>query len=67
MVNICGKCKHYTRTEITKDGEYYHYCNKVDEIFPSEPIEDGETSETPTLKVKFNDAACEYYTKNRRK
>lgn len=65
MVNICGKCQHYTRTETTKDGEYYYYCDKVNELFPSEQAE-GETSETPTLKVKFNDNACEHYQKNRR-
>lgn len=65
MVNICGKCQHYMKTETTKDGEYYHYCDKVNELFPPEQAE-GETSETPTLKVKFNDNACEHYQKNRR-
>jgi hypothetical protein len=65
MVNICGKCQHYTRTETTQDGHYYHYCDKVNEIFPQEQAE-GEPSEVPTLKVKFNDAACEYYEKKRR-
>lgn len=67
MVNICGKCQYYTRTETTKDGEFYHYCDKVNELFPSEPQPEGaEPSETPTLKVKFNDNACEHYQKNRR-
>lgn len=67
MVNICGKCKHYARTETTKRGYFYHYCSKVNEIFPPEPQAEGEPSEVPTLKVKFNDQACEYYEKNRSK
>ena len=66
MVNICGKCQYYTRTETTKDGEYYYYCDKVNEIYEKKPLAEGETSETPTLKVKFNDSACEYYEKRKK-
>ena len=67
MVNICGKCQYYTRTETTTDGYFYHYCSKVDELFPPEPQPDGaEPSETPTLKIKFNDTACQHYEINRR-
>ena len=69
MVNICGKCQYYTRTETTKDGYYYHYCDKADELFPpeSEPQPDAAegTRFLPTLKVKFNDTACQYYEKRR--
>lgn len=65
MVNICGKCEHFMRTETDKNGYYYHYCDKANELFPSEPQAEGETSETPTLKVKFNDAACQHYKKRR--
>ena len=66
MVNICGKCKHFIKTETTNDGYFYHYCNKADELFPPQPEStEGETSEVPTLKVKFNDAACQYYEKRR--
>ena len=68
MVNICGKCQYYMRTETTKDWEYYYYCDKVNELFPSEPQPEGaEPSETPTLKIKFNDTACEHYTKKENK
>ena len=67
MVNICGKCKHFIKTETTNDGYFYHYCNKADELFPPQPdAAEGETSEVPTLKIKFNDAACQYYEKKRR-
>lgn len=65
MVNICGKCKYYMKTETTHDGYYYHYCDKVNELFPSEPQAEGETTKTPTLKVKFNDPTCEHYEKRR--
>jgi len=65
MVNICGKCQSYTRTETTNTGLYYHYCCKVDEIFDQEPQAEGEPSNVPTLKVKFNDPACEHYQKRR--
>ena len=78
MVNICGKCKHFIRTETDHDGNYYHYCNKADEIFPptieydsvelhQEDMEIPVENFVPTLKVKFNDSACQYYEKNRRK
>ena len=66
MVNICGKCKHRIRSETTQDGKYYYYCEKADELYGNEPqpeTSEGETSETPTLKVKFNDPICEYYEK----
>ena len=66
MVNICGKCQSYTRTETDKNGNYYHYCSKVYEIFDPEPQAEGEPSTVPTLKVKFNETACEHYQKKRR-
>lgn len=65
MVNVCGKCEYYQRTEMDQQGNYYNYCGKVDELFSSEPLADGETSETPTLKVNFNDAVCQHYKKRR--
>lgn len=76
MVNICGKCEHFMRTETDKNGYYYHYCDKADELFPPTreydsvklqqegeeiPVEDF----VPTLKIKFNDAACQHYKKRR--
>ena len=69
MVNICGKCLYFMRSETTGDGDYYHYCGKVDELYPPEPdtCEDGEEiRETPkVLKIRFNDSVCEYYKKKR--
>lgn len=69
MVNICGKCQSYMKTRTPQDGHYYHYCYKADKLFPSEQASDGEEhtdSEVHTLKVKFNDKACNYYQKKRR-
>lgn len=72
MVNICGKCKHRIRSETTQDGEFHHYCEKADELYgrnpEPEPQPDSaeETHFLPTLKVKFNDPACQYYEKKRR-
>jgi len=72
MVNICGKCKHRIRSETTQDGDYHHYCEKADELYGTEPKNDFEPDSaepskniTPTLKVKFNDTACQYYEKRR--
>ena len=66
MVIICGKCKHFIKTETTNDGYFYHYCNKADELFSFCRFGLwGETSEVPTLKVKFNDTVCQYYEKRR--
>lgn len=73
MVNICGKCKHFMRSETTNDGYFYHYCNKADELFPPQPEEsepqpdsaEKTKHEVPILKIKFNDAACQYYEKRR--
>lgn len=70
MVNICGKCQHYKKTETTNNGEHYHYCDKVNELFPPEPQPDSNEVtidvEIPTLKVKFNDQACEHYEKRKK-
>lgn len=70
MVNICGKCRHFMRTETDHDGNYYHYCNKADELYGNEPESEpqpdsaeGTHEERPTLKVKFNSEICEYYEK----
>ena len=71
MVNICGKCKHRIRSETTQDGEYHHYCEKADELYGIEKEElfEPDSAEpkmtVPTLRVKFNDAACQYYEKKR--
>lgn len=77
MVNVCGKCEYYMRTEMDQQGNYYHYCGKADELLPmpDENIEDkapntqdGEPkNRNPTiLKLKFNDPICQYFTKKRR-
>ena len=67
MVNICGKCKHFMKTETTNDGYFYHYCAKADELYGNEPTsetaEGDEIFDAPTLKVKFNDPICELYEK----
>ena len=71
MVNICGKCKHFTRSETDKDGNFHYYCSKVYELFPPETSEDyaeGETqNQTPDLKLTFNSEICQYFEKNRRR
>jgi len=63
MVNICGKCKHFTKSETDKDGNYHYYCSKPYE--ESEPLAEGEIREIeiPELKLNFNDPICEYYEK----
>ena len=72
MVNICGKCKHFMRSETTNDGYFYHYCLKANELYgtesepePQPDSAEGTKSEFRTLKIKFNDAACQYYEKRR--
>ena len=64
MVRICGKCKHYMKSETTEDGQFHYYCDKADELYGTQ--EDGATAMANILKIKFNDRACEYYEKNRR-
>lgn len=78
MVNICGKCEYFMRTEMDQQGNYYHYCGKADELFPPMPdenIEDGapdtqdgepKTRDPTILKLKFNDPICQYFKKKRR-
>lgn len=70
MVNICGKCKHFKKTETRQDGTFYHYCDKADELYgitlepeSAEPQPDTDVKEIPTLKIKFNDPICQYYEK----
>jgi len=68
MVNVCGKCEYYMSTEMDQEGNYYHYCGKVDELFPPEPASDTNepvTNTAQTLKVKFNDTICQYFKKRR--
>lgn len=68
MVNICGKCEYYMSTEMDQKGNYYHYCGKVDELFPPEPQPDGAeppANAPPTLKLKFNDPICQHFKKRR--
>lgn len=68
MVNVCGKCKYYTRSETNQQGNYFHYCSKVDELYSPETLADGETSDKPVplLKLQFNSEKCEYFEKKRR-
>lgn len=69
MVNVCGKCKYYTKTETDQEGNYYHYCSKVDELYShrtSEPAEGEIVEPVPTLKLRFNSEICEYFEKRRR-
>ena len=75
MVNICGKCEYFMRTEMDQQGNYYHYCGKADELFPPIEAEDGEPESQSgepknhnptTLKLKFNDPICQYFKKKRR-
>ena len=74
MVNVCGKCKYFERSETTQDGEYFYYCSKAEELFPlkeqpdtqdGEPQEDEQTEAVPVLQLKFNDVICSFYTKKR--
>lgn len=67
MVNFCGKCKYYTRSETDQQGNFFHYCSKVDELYGNQPVADGAESEpVPTLKLKLNSKICEYFEKKRR-
>lgn len=70
MVNICGKCKYFMRSETDEKGNFHHYCDKANELYGIEPTLDSEAEPTaeneiiePTLKVKFNDPICELYEK----
>lgn len=71
MVNICGKCIHRIRSETDNDGNFHYYCEKADELYGTEPEKlMGPDSAEPkkiltTLRVKFNDSACQYYEKRR--
>ena len=66
MVNICGKCKHFTRSETDKEGNFHHYCNKVYKLFPPEDTAEGTNLEVPDLRIKFNDEICQHYEKRRK-
>lgn len=66
MVNICGKCRHYTRSETDKEGNFHYYCNKPYENI--KPLSEGETreEEIPDLRLRFNDEICEHYEKRKK-
>lgn len=64
MVNICGKCKYYTRSETDKEGNFHHYCSKPYERIG--PQAEGETVEIPDLRLRFNDEICEHYEKRKK-